>query len=97
MLDLKVVDKEIVPLVLKLETKILTLQLNQNPTINKRGMWPNETLEATMDVVEKMTYYFKMPSRSWNIPLSLITFYSSKCQNKIQKDGNRRCAYKRRR
>lgn len=58
MLDLKVVDKEIVPLVPKLETKRLILQLNQIPTINKRGMWPNETLETTMDVVEKMTYYF---------------------------------------
>jgi hypothetical protein len=33
----------------------------------KRGMWPNETLEKAMDVIEIGTHLLKMANKSWNI------------------------------
>jgi hypothetical protein len=33
-------------------------------------MWTNETLEATMAIVERGTHSLRRSSRSWNIPMS---------------------------
>jgi hypothetical protein len=39
----------------------------------KRGMWINEMLESTMDVVERGTNSLKRANKSWNIPTISIT------------------------
>jgi hypothetical protein len=33
-------------------------------------MWRNDTLETTMDVVERRTHSLKGVSRTWNIPFT---------------------------
>ncbi len=35
-------------------------------------MWTNETLKATMDVVEKGTHSLRRVNRLWNIPMSSL-------------------------
>lgn len=35
-----------------------------------RGKWTSETLEQTMDVIEKKTCFLQEPNRSWNISLN---------------------------
>jgi hypothetical protein len=37
----------------------------------RKGIWTNETLEETMDVIER-THSIKRFSKSWNIPLSFL-------------------------
>jgi hypothetical protein len=46
--------------------------LNQIPITSRRHMWTNETLEATMDVVERRTCYLRRANRSWNILLNSL-------------------------
>jgi hypothetical protein len=33
-------------------------------------MWPDETLEAIMDAIEKRTCFLRRANKQWNIPLS---------------------------
>jgi hypothetical protein len=42
------------------------------PSTTKRGMWTNEALDLTMDVVENGTYSLWRANRAWNIPMSSI-------------------------
>jgi hypothetical protein len=42
------------------------------PSKTKRGMWTNEMLEATMDVVERGACSLKRANGSWNIPMSSL-------------------------
>jgi hypothetical protein len=35
-------------------------------------MWTNETLKATMDVVERRTHSLRRVNRLWNIPMSSL-------------------------
>jgi hypothetical protein len=35
-------------------------------------MWTNETLKATMDVVERGTHSLRRVNRLWNIPMSSL-------------------------
>jgi hypothetical protein len=76
MLDLQVADptiiKENLPLVLDPQSKILTPQLNRMPPKTKIGMWIDEVLEVTMDVVERGTHSLRKASKSWNIPMNSI-------------------------
>jgi hypothetical protein len=49
----------------------------------KKGMWTNEALKATIDVVEKGTHSLKRVSRLWNIPMSsLINHLNGKTKSK---------------
>jgi hypothetical protein len=36
-------------------------------------MWTDETLEATMDVVERGTHSLRRANKSWNIPMNSTT------------------------
>jgi hypothetical protein len=38
----------------------------------RKGMWTNEALKATMDVVERGTHSIRRVSRLWNIPMSSL-------------------------
>jgi hypothetical protein len=38
----------------------------------KKGIWTNEVLEETMDVIERRTRSVRKVSKSWNIPLSSL-------------------------
>jgi hypothetical protein len=51
-----------------------------------KGMWTNETLEETMDVIEKWTHSVRRASKSWNIPMnSLVEHLNGK--NRSRKKG----------
>jgi hypothetical protein len=79
MLDLQATDltinKENLPFILDPQSKRSTPQLNQMPSKTKRGMWPNETLEKTMDVIKKGTHSLRRVNKSWNIPMSSLTYH----------------------
>jgi len=45
------------------------------PSKIKRGMWPNETLNKTMDVIERGTHSLRRANKSWNIPISSLTHH----------------------
>ncbi len=66
-----IINKENCPPTVELQNKIST-QLNQVPLTTKRGMWIDEALELTMDVVENETYSLQRASRAWNILMSSI-------------------------
>jgi hypothetical protein len=76
MLDLQATNlttnKENLPSIFNPQIKRSTPQLNQVPSKIKRGMWPNEALEKTMDVIEKRTHSLRKASKSWNIPMSSL-------------------------
>jgi hypothetical protein len=76
MLDLQAINpitnKENLPLALDPQSKRLATQLNQVPSNTRRNMCANETLEATMDVVERGTRSLKKANKSRNIPMSFL-------------------------
>ncbi len=46
-------------------------------------MWTNETLKATMDVVERGTHSLRRVNRLWNIPMnSLIDHLNGKTKSR---------------
>jgi hypothetical protein len=49
-------NKEIFLRTFEPQNKILVPQLNQMPSTTRRGLWTNEALEATMDVIERGTF-----------------------------------------
>jgi hypothetical protein len=49
------------------QNKRLVPQLNQMPSTIERGMWTNEALETTMDVIERGTYSLRKANNSWDI------------------------------
>jgi hypothetical protein len=56
------------------------------PSTTKKGMWTDEALELTMDVVENGTYSLWRARRAWNIPMSSI-FYHLNGKTKSKKMG----------
>jgi hypothetical protein len=40
----------------------------------KKGMWPNETLKKTMDIIER-THYLRRANKSRNIPMSSLAHH----------------------
>jgi hypothetical protein len=66
MLDLQAtnltVNKENLPLVLDPQTKRSAPQLNQVHSKTKKGLWIDEPLEATTDVIERMTHSLGRPT-----------------------------------
>jgi len=53
------------------------------PSKTKIGMWTNETLETTMDNVEKGTHFLKKASMSWNILMNpLVDHLNGKTKSK---------------
>ncbi len=77
MLDLQainlIVNKENFPLALDPQSKRLAAQLNRVPSKTRRNMWTNETLETSMDVVERGTGSLKKANKSWNIPMNFLS------------------------
>jgi len=65
-------NKENLPLAPNPQKRRYTPQLNQAPSTTRRGMWMDETLKTTMDVVERGTHSLRRPNRSWNIKKSSI-------------------------
>jgi hypothetical protein len=65
-------------------------------TTNPRGKWSSESLEATMDVVEKGITYLRGASKFWGI---LVTSLSNDLYEKTRKQENWTtwCTNKRRR
>jgi hypothetical protein len=63
-------NKENLPRALDPQRKRSTPQLNRMPSTIKKGMWMNEALETTMDVVERVTPSLRKVNKSWNIPMS---------------------------
>jgi hypothetical protein len=45
------------------------------PSKTKKGMWPNETLEKTMDVIERGTHSLRRANKSWNILMSSLVHH----------------------
>jgi hypothetical protein len=43
------------------------------PSTTRKGMWTDEALELTMDVVENGTYSLQRASMAWNILMSSIS------------------------
>jgi hypothetical protein len=76
MLDLQATDLtsniENLPLVLDPQKNKSTPQLNQMPLTTRRGMWMDEALEISMDVIEGGTHSLKRANISWNIPMSSL-------------------------
>jgi hypothetical protein len=56
------------------------------PSTTRRGMWTNETLEATMDVIERETYFLRKANSSWNILMNSF-FYHLNGKTKSMKMG----------
>jgi hypothetical protein len=54
------------------QKKKSTPQLNQVPLTTRRGMWMDEALEISMDVVEGGMHSLKRANMSWNIPMSSL-------------------------
>jgi len=52
------------------------------PSTTKKGMWIDEALELTMDVVENGTYSLQKVSRAWNIPMNSISNHLNEKLNK---------------
>lgn len=53
------------------------------PSKTKIGMWTNETLETTMNDVEKGTHFLKRANMSWNILMnSLVDDLNGKTKSK---------------
>jgi hypothetical protein len=84
MLELQGVNKDNLPLKANKEyflptsepqNKRLVPQLNQMLSTTKRGMWTNEALEATMDVIERRTYSLRKASNSWNILMNSLFYH----------------------
>jgi hypothetical protein len=69
-----IINKENCPPTVELQNNIST-QLNQVPLTTKRGMWIDEALELTMDVVENETYSLQRASRARNILMSSIFYH----------------------
>jgi len=65
-------NKENLPLAPNPQKKRSTPKLNQAPSTTKRGMWMDDTLKTTMDVVERGTHSLRRPNKSWNITMSSI-------------------------
>jgi len=42
------------------------------PSITKRGMWIDETLELEMDAIENGTFSLRRANKAWNIPMGSI-------------------------
>jgi len=42
------------------------------PSKTERSIWTDETLKATMEVIERGTYSLRRPSKSWNIPMNSL-------------------------
>jgi hypothetical protein len=77
------INKESLPPTHNPRSKRLAPQLNQMPSKTKRGTWTNETLEVTMDVVERGTHYLRRANRSWNIPMnSLVDHLNGESKSK---------------
>jgi hypothetical protein len=76
MLDLSATNpasnKKNLPLAPNPQKRKSTPQLNRTPSTTRRGMWMDETLKTTMDVVERGTHSLRRPNRSWNIRMSSI-------------------------
>jgi len=51
------------------------------PSTTRRGMWMDEALETTMDVIERRTHSFKKASKSWNIPMSSLFYLNGKTKS----------------
>ncbi len=78
-----IINKENLPPTLNPRSKKLAPQLNRMPSKTKRGTWTNETLEATMDVVERGTHSLRRANRSWNIPMnSLVDHLNGESKSK---------------
>jgi hypothetical protein len=79
MLDLQVIDptsnKENFPPTPNPQRKRLTLQLNQMPSITRRGMWTNEALKVARDVVKRGAHSLRRASKLWNIPMNSLFYY----------------------
>jgi len=79
MLDLQATNltsnKENLPLALDPQNKRSTPRLIQMPSKIKRGMWPNETLKKTMDVIERGTHSLRKANKSWNIPMNSLAHH----------------------
>jgi hypothetical protein len=63
-------NKENLPPFHELETRRKLSQLNRINIASKRHMWIDETLETTMDVIERERCSLRKAIKSWNIPLS---------------------------
>jgi hypothetical protein len=54
----------------------------------KIGMWIDEALKATMDVVDKETHSLRRASKSWNIPMnSIVDHLNGKTKSKKMGPG----------
>jgi hypothetical protein len=40
------------------------------PPRTRKGIWTNESLKETMDVIERRTHSIRRASKSWNIPMN---------------------------
>jgi hypothetical protein len=47
------------------------------PSTTQKGMWMDETLETTMDVVERGSHSLRRAKRSWSIPMSSLSNHSN--------------------
>ncbi len=86
-------NKENLPPSHELETRRKPSQLNRINIASKKRMWIDETLETTMDVIERERCYLRKAIKSWNIPLSSL-FDHLNGKTRFRKMGPKRCAYK---
>jgi hypothetical protein len=65
-------NKENLPPSHELKTRRKPSQLNRINITSKRHMWIDETIETTMDVIERERYSLRKAIKTWNIPLSSL-------------------------
>lgn len=50
-------------------------KVNKSPHLHPRGTWVVETLEKSMDVIQKKHFSMKRANQHWHIPLTFLSYH----------------------